>query len=76
MKRTEAQKRMNKILKQYLKPEDRSGISQLDIPVDPDQNGEAILDHEGEQVVRRITLKDEMEEALIPYCKKHFRQAN
>eukprot|EP00978_Attheya_sp_CCMP212_P042038 scaffold249897_cov51-Attheya_sp.AAC.1 len=76
MKQTEAQQHMNKILKQYLKPEDRSGISQLDIPVDPDQNGEPILDHEGELVVRRITLKDKMKEALIPYCKKDFRQAN
>eukprot|EP00978_Attheya_sp_CCMP212_P039948 scaffold212852_cov28-Attheya_sp.AAC.1 len=68
MKRTEAQKRMNKILKQYLKPEDRSGIFQLDIPAEPD--------NEGNPTFQRITLKDELEDALIPYCKKHFKQAD
>eukprot|EP00978_Attheya_sp_CCMP212_P015195 scaffold39147_cov55-Attheya_sp.AAC.8 len=60
----------------FKKNEDRSGISQLDITVDPDKNGEPIVDQVGELVVRQITLKDKMEEALISYCNKYCRQGN
>eukprot|EP00978_Attheya_sp_CCMP212_P000099 scaffold186_cov32-Attheya_sp.AAC.2 len=66
MRRSEAQRRMYKILNQYLKPDDRAGITQIDIPVEsPD----------GNEKFKRITIKEEMNEALLPHFRKHFRQA-
>eukprot|EP00978_Attheya_sp_CCMP212_P008857 scaffold20822_cov52-Attheya_sp.AAC.3 len=66
MRRSEAQRRMYKILNQYLKSDDRAGITQIDIPVEsPD----------GNEKFKRITIKELMNEALLPHFRKHFRQA-
>ena len=40
MRRAEAQRRMYKILNQYLKPDDRAGITQIDVPVESPDGGE------------------------------------
>jgi hypothetical protein len=66
MRKTEAQRRMYKILHQYLKPDDRAGISQIDVPVSiPGQD----VTH------KRVTVKEELDEALLPHFQKHFSQA-
>eukprot|EP00978_Attheya_sp_CCMP212_P013060 scaffold32610_cov79-Attheya_sp.AAC.2 len=66
IRRSEAQRRMYKILNQYLKPEDRAGISQIDIPV---------VSPDGSNTLKRITIQEEMNEALLPHFRNHFRQA-
>eukprot|EP00978_Attheya_sp_CCMP212_P043823 scaffold292961_cov59-Attheya_sp.AAC.2 len=38
MQRTEAQRRMYKILNQYLKPNEQEGITQIDVPVNAEVN--------------------------------------
>jgi hypothetical protein len=67
MKHTEAQKGMYKILNQYLKPNQRAGISQIDVPV---------TSTTGDTTYKTITVKKEMEEALLPHFQQHFRQAD
>jgi hypothetical protein len=57
MKRTEAQKRMYTILNQYLKPNQRAGISQIEVPV---TSTDRTTTH------KTVTVKEEMEEALLP----------
>eukprot|EP00978_Attheya_sp_CCMP212_P033779 scaffold138152_cov30-Attheya_sp.AAC.1 len=66
MQRTEAQRRMYKILNQYLKPNEREGITQIDVPVNAEGEPEEL---------KRITIKEEMNEALLPHFRKHFSQA-
>ncbi len=55
MKRTEAQKRMYKILNQYLKPNQRAGIAQIKVPT---------TNNEGHTELKTVTVKEEMEEEL------------
>jgi hypothetical protein len=53
-----------KILDQYLKPDNRAGISQIDIPVKSPDRPPAFK--------RRITIKEEMNAALLPFFSKQF----
>jgi hypothetical protein len=66
MRRTEAQSRMYNILNQYLKPNNRAGITQIDVPT---------TNPAGEETLKRITTGEEMNEALLPHFQDHFRQA-
>jgi hypothetical protein len=49
MKRTEAQKRMYKILNQYLKPNQRAGLAQIEVP---------ITTNEGNTEFKTVTVKE------------------
>ena len=72
MKRAEAQRRMYSIRQRYLKPEDRAGLAQIDVPnglkEPPPPKGDPYK-------YKRIVIKEGMEEHLLAHHLVHFGQA-
>jgi hypothetical protein len=62
------------ILRNIIKPEDRSGIRQIDIPA-RDSNGNTMTTEDGSTKMTTITDPKEVEEAIINRNIKHFGQA-
>eukprot|EP00978_Attheya_sp_CCMP212_P038720 scaffold194729_cov26-Attheya_sp.AAC.1 len=72
MKKAEAQKRMYAIMQRYLKLEDRSGLSQIDIPdmlIDNPKKDEDPVKY------KRVVIKEDMEKHLLAHHLVHFGQA-
>ena len=64
-----------RILQSVIKPQDKSGIKQIDIPA-TDANGATIIDEAGQTVMTTISDPATIEKMIIERNKKHFSQAH